>query len=213
MMFLRERCRVEPLEFLEYIEGTPEQQFINTGVAVNYSDAEIECKWAIWATDGVHINYVPIFGNYVDENTPVTRLILRDTDAHYRLNFNNPASKSISTGGFEFNVGRGNPNAIILRRQNYSVIGSSSSVWISPSGLSYTNDLPMRICSARGYVFDNYVTYRLQIYYFKIRRGSSTLLGDFVPCRRGSQVGMYDRVNDRFLGNSGVGSFVAGPVI
>ena len=197
-MFLRERCRVEPLEFLEYIEGTPEQQFINTGVAVNYSDAEIECKWAIWPTDGVHVNYVPIFGNYVDENTPVTRLILRDTDAHYRLNFNNPASKSISTGGFEFNVGRGNPNAIILRRQNYSVIGS---------------DLPMQICSARGYAFDNYVTYRLQIYYFKIRRGSSTLLGDFVPCRRGSQVGMYDRVNDRFLGNSGVGSFVAGPVI
>lgn len=211
MMFLRERCRFEPLEFLEYIEGTPGQQFINTGVAVNYSDAEIECKWAIWATDGVHINYVAVFGNYVDESSPVTRLILRDTDTHYRLNFNNPASKSISTGSFEFNVGRGNPNTIILGRQKYNI--NTHAFSISPSGISYTNDLPMQICSARGYAFDKYVTYRIQIYYFKIRRDSSTLLGDFVPCRRGSSVGMYDRVSDRFLGNAGVGSFVAGPAI
>jgi len=211
MMFLRERCRAEPLEFLEYIQGAPDQQFINTGVAVNYSDAEIECKWAIWATDGVHINYVPIFGNYVDESTPVTRLILRNTDAHYRLNFNNPASNSISTGSFEFNVGRGNPNTIILSRQKYSI--NTNAFTISPSGLSYTNDSPMQICGARGYTFDDNATYRIQIYYFKIRRGSSTLLGDFVPCRRGSSVGMYDRVSDRFLDNSGVGSFVAGPVI
>lgn len=211
MMFLRERCRVEPLEFLEYIQGAPDQQFINTGVAVNYSDAEIECKWAIWATDGVHINYVPVFGNFVDEELPVTRLILRETDAHYRLNFNNPASSSISTGSFNFNVGQGNPNTIILSRQKYSI--NTHAFSISPSELSYTNDSPMQICGARGYAFDKNATYRIQIYYFKIRRGSSTLLGDFVPCRRGSSVGMYDRVSDRFLRNAGVGSFVAGPAV
>lgn len=211
MMFLRERCRAnEPLDFLEYIEGTPEQQFINTGVAVNFQNARIECKWSIWRTTGEHVNYVPIFGNYIDESLPVTRLILRGTDVYYRLNFNNPASSSISTGTVTFYEGSDNPNTIELRRTRYYSNDNDAYYTISPSGLSYTNDAPMIICGARGYTLDSYINYRVRIYYFRIKR-SSTLLGNFVPCRRGSSVGMYDRVNDRFLDNAGVGSFVAGP--
>ena len=55
---------------------------------------------------------------------------------------------------------------------------------------------------------------KLKLYSVKISE-SGVPVANFVPCRRESDgtVGVYDRVNCRFLGNSGTGSFTAGPAI
>ena len=53
----------------------------------------------------------------------------------------------------------------------------------------------------------------LRLYSCKIY-DNGTLVRDFVPCKNPSgEVGLYDTVTERFYGNAGTGSFVAGPEI
>ena len=51
-----------------------------------------------------------------------------------------------------------------------------------------------------------------RIHFFKIY-SSSGIVRDFVPVRRNSDgaIGMYDKVTNTFFGNSGTGTFIAGP--
>lgn len=49
-----------------------------------------------------------------------------------------------------------------------------------------------------------------KIYSFEVSEGSS-LIRNFVPCKKGDEVGLYDLVNHKFYGNDGTGSFIAGP--
>lgn len=39
------------------------------------------------------------------------------------------------------------------------------------------------------------------------------LIRDFIPCRLGDSIGLYDLVNEKFYGNAGTGKFIAGPKI
>ena len=53
---------------------------------------------------------------------------------------------------------------------------------------------------------------KIKVKYFQIYDSSNVLVRDFIPCINPSnQVGMYDLVSKQFFGNSGTGSFIAGP--
>ena len=205
MMLLRERC-AQGVIWLEYIEGTPARQFINTGVAVHFASAAVDCKWSIESLDGKHVNYVPVFGNYDSESKPVFRIILSGADDSYYANINNLASKSMGVTGM--NVGLDNPNLITMKAGVIIANGRQRSV--SPSGVSYTNNNPVILFGARSYAQTNYVNYRERMYSFTVRDGETPIL-DLRPCLVRGEVGMYDLVSKRFLGNSGTGQFTAGP--
>ncbi|MBQ0013374.1 MAG: hypothetical protein KBS86_02280, partial [Proteobacteria bacterium] len=55
---------------------------------------------------------------------------------------------------------------------------------------------------------------RMQVFNSKIWQDGLTLKQNLIPAKRNSDgaIGMYDTVTDKFYGNSGSGSFVAGPV-
>lgn len=73
-----------------------------------------------------------------------------------------------------------------------------------------------------GYVdgYNNTVFYgngkrgQYKLYFYKLNNGS-LLVRDYVPAKRNSDgsVGLYDLVSNTFFGNSGTGTFVAGPEI
>ena len=207
MMFLRDRCAAGGgLRWLEYIEGTPAQQFINTQTAVNFSTVVVECRFALEPTDGVHVSYVPVFGNYINESSPTFRLILGGSESGYRFNMNNRASSSLSASNFR--IGFDNPNLVRISRGVIIVNGEQR--MYSFLNESFTNDNPMIVFGARNYTQTNYLNYRTRIYSFKISDGSTTIL-DLRPCIIGNAVGMYDSIGERFFGNNGTGRFAAGP--
>lgn len=203
-MMLRGRC--EPrFEWLEWISGVPARQIINTGTAVNTSSSAIECEWML-VNSGSHVNYAPIFGNYISESSPCFRLFLDSTDSAYRVNGNYNGSASYGISG----IAAGVKHKITLTGRNITVDSTTYSTSISRS---YTNDKPVLICAVRDFSDDTrFVAYSLKVYSFLIRNGS-TVLRDFVPCRLGGDVGMYDKISKRFFGNVGTGSFTAGPKI
>jgi len=54
----------------------------------------------------------------------------------------------------------------------------------------------------------------IRLYSLCIMDGNDTEVANFIPCISPSRdVGMYDTVTDTFFGNSGTGSFIAGPVV
>lgn len=50
-----------------------------------------------------------------------------------------------------------------------------------------------------------------RLYYCKIWTSAGVLARDFVPCRRGSEYGLFDNVTNEFYGNAGDGEFPASP--
>lgn len=83
-------------------------------------------------------------------------------------------------------------------------------------GVSYASDrqstrygqLEIRICDvSTGFCYE-------RVYGYKILK-DNVLLRNFIPARRlaDNEVGLYDKVNDKFYSNQGSGEFIAGPDI
>ena len=78
----------------------------------------------------------------------------------------------------------------------------------SPSSFTSTVNLYLFVLPRSTQYFGKIKLYSCEIY-----EGSS-LVRDFIPCKNPSgAVGLYDTVNDTFYGNSGTGTFAAGPEI
>lgn len=89
----------------------------------------------------------------------------------------------------------------VLNVDGYTpVVGSANTSW---------NNETFRICGFTGnaqYGFNA----RQQVYSCKIYQDG--LVANYIPCKTSSgEVGMYDTVSNRFFGNNGYGSFIAGP--
>ena len=205
-MMLRERC-LPHVEYLEYIEGQPTHQYIDTQQAVNFENVKIECEWLLRRTDQTHKSYVHIFGNYIDENNPCTRLILATSESSYYSNCDWRAGNAKTLTSLALNTKHNIvmiPSTITVDNTDYSIPSTLSN--------SYTNNLTVKIFSTNTTTNQSITNHFLRIYLFRIWDGA-VLLRDLAPCRYNGKIGLYDKVNKKFYGNSGVGNFTAGPKI
>lgn len=97
---------------------------------------------------------------------------------------------------FEFECG----NNYVKKNGQQVLTGQKISVFTSNVNIfAFSNGAPDG-CSGR-------------LYFLKILEGDS-LIRDFVPCIRNDRsAGMFDLVEQKFYGNTGTGSFTAGPVV
>lgn len=76
---------------------------------------------------------------------------------------------------------------------------------------TFQSTLPMFLCADNEYGTAKSITemklYSCQIY------DNSTLIRDFIPCiNPNGEIGLYDKVNHKFYGNSGTGTFIGSEV-
>lgn len=203
-MMLRERC-LPHVEWLEYIEGQSTYQYINTQQAVNFENVKIECEWSLRRTDQTHKSYISIFGNYIDESNPCTRLILATSESSYYSNCNWNAGNAKTLTSLALNT----KHNIVMIPSKITVDNTEYSI---PNGISnlYTNNQTIKICNINTTVAQSINNHFIRIYLFRIWNGT-TLLRDFAPCKFNGKVGLYDKANKKFYENDGVGNFTAGP--
>lgn len=85
---------------------------------------------------------------------------------------------------------------IIVNGETYSISGGAN----SSNPILILGDMNANNAALRGIGRIDYVRIT----------DKGTLIRDFVPCKSGSSVGLYDKVTGGFYGNSGSGSFIGG---
>lgn len=186
---------------LEYIAGTG-TQYITTnlsGFSGQGGAPEFYVKWM--RTANPKSDYEAVFRVYQSETHNTYRIISSAKSRPTNYLF---ASNTVATGG---NAGAVLANNVIhtgvIRGKFALVDGVEYNPW------KYGSTLPanakLQILGQPAFVG--------RIYALKVWKGGN-LFADFIPARRNSDnvVGMYDAVNNVFYGNSGSGTFVAGPV-
>lgn len=211
-LFLRQRCLL-PYTQLEYIEGVPTFQVIDTGQPLNYDTVFVSFKWNLFNT-GSHVNYVPIFGTYISETDPCFRLILNNYDWTYRININNNGNKSAAFSNAMNSESTVNTLTVgSLSGSKYADYNSHSDTFtLVNEGLTNSNNCFIGECRNYAIQSSTYANYKLRIYYFRISV-NNVLTRNMIPCKYNGQIGMYDKVTNQFFGNAGVGNFTAGPEI
>lgn len=193
---------------LEYIEGIPGQQLIDTGIKVNHNNIRVKCEWMLRNTGNSHVNYVPLFGNYKSESDPSLRIILANTDSRYYVNINWTSSGAKTL-----------PNLSIGVKHNLDMRISGGKYYVDVDADNYTgnftfsdtNDKQLFIYSASGgESVATYSAYCLRIYSFAILSGD-TLLANYIPCKIGNKIGLFDTVTKTLKENAGIDAFTAGP--
>lgn len=182
---------------LAYI-GTDGSSWINTGVSGGSDTLSITCdfKWSTMA------NYAYIYGNYVNENTNTTRLLLSNTDNRMYAT-NNAKANGGSVG---FNCARGIRHRIVSSFDRVIIDGTS----MATSGTKGTNNSGI-IAFFKSNVNTGVINIGAIIYSFNIKSNGADVL-NLVPAMRDSdsEVGMYDLVSNTFLTNAGTGTFSYG---
>lgn len=184
---------------LEYIKSTG-KQYIDTGFKPTLN-TKVEFK--ISSSSAQPNTYPQLFGSQQLSNGTNRFGITSDWTA-----------KTGSTGMAASTVVRDIPREGSLEYNKYVLDGvtyTATGSW-TPANASlylFSNN------SADG-VYDGKVTLRsaAKFYYFKMY-DSGTLVRDFVPAKRNSDsvVGLYDLVSNTFYGNTGTGTFTAGPEV
>lgn len=187
---------------VECIQGTSNAR-IDTGVQGNNDNLVISGK--------VYLNkfsaYQGLFGNYVDEDHNVSRLILyTSANGAVIVDVNRRAGRSSAPGvGFyagnvgEFKVSK---TKLIFNGTEYSYGGVNNAT---------ANDTNILLNVANpATTTSNSELYR-RWYYFRINDGD-TALRNYIPCYRKSdnKPGMYDTVTNQFFASSGTEEFTAG---
>lgn len=183
---------------VEYIEGTG-TQYIDSEVPGDTSDLSINIKYELTEvpTSG---NYRWIFGNYVNEATNVTRILLYGPSTTY-VNYNHKAgSASVYSSTRYINIVYDET----LTSTQYTSNGSSITLTKTAGSANDANiiifDRGVNPSTSKG---------KFKLYTFKAYSGS-TLIRDLIPCYRKSDnvTGMYDRVSEAFFTNAGTGEFI-----
>ena len=193
-----------PVEYqeVEYIQGTSNAR-IDTGIPGNNDSLVVSGK--------VYFNkfsaYQGFFGNYIDEDHNVSRLILYSSaNGAVIVDINRRAGNSSAPkiGFYAGNVGefKVNKTKLVFNGTEYSYGGVNNATVNDTNILLNVSD-PAASTS-------NSELYR-RWYYFQINDGD-TMLRNFIPCYRksDSEPGMYDTVTKQFFTNAGTGTFLVG---
>lgn len=189
--------------FLEYIESTG-TQYIDTGIIPTVNTIT-EVSFELTAIPD-H-TYATLLGAYKNQN---------DNSAGYALFLNNTIPIQARTGYYsnpniksDYNVDIGKYDIILkfnkLIVNNREFYPQTYNAWDNIYNTIYlfTLNSPDRL-SGRNTA--------ARIYFCQIYN-NDILVRDFIPAKRVSDnaVGMYDLVSGNFFGNSGTGTFIAGP--
>ena len=187
---------------LEYIESTG-TQYIDTGVAGDNDNLIISIKYNLlkFAT------YRGFFGNYVDEATNCWRFLQSATDGdpfyHY-ISANTAASGGTLSVSLQKNV----INTLVINKDETVANGVAYPQKNNAKGTANNSNLMLFTQRADG---TSCVT--MLLYSFTIADGGA-IVRDFVPCKTSDgEIGLWDKVNDRFYGSAGTGTFIAGPEV
>lgn len=191
---------------VEYIEGVVNAQYINTGIAGNKDSLIIEAK----VKPGAYAQYIPLWGNYVDEQHKVTRLI-----AYGNTGVLAPINVLAGSGvdsNYVMLFGTGNVFVIRQERTKLIVNGNTYTTSIRNAG-GTENDTFIAMNAARVNSA-NIGSAIHRFYYFRILDGDDVLI-DLVPCYRKAdgEVGMFDLVSQAFFANAGTGDFTRGRAV
>lgn len=179
--------------FLNYIESNGTQH-INTGFTPNQNTRIVMDFHATTAST------LALFGARTDTSVNAFTMWLLPSSA-------NPQYGSVTHTSNPISI---NPLARLIYDMNKNVVKvGSKSVTFTKTTFSAGCPLMLFALNKAGTVDDRKVSgkmYSCKIY------NNDTLIRDFVPARSNinGDVGLYDRVNDKFYKNAGTGAFTAG---
>lgn len=186
--------------FVEYLESDS-TAYIDTGISGGNDNLEIDVTFMAQK----YVQYGAVYGNYVNEATNTTRVILAYTTSLYS-NINCPAGANsiIDTGSSIL-------NKVINFYQDKSKItvnGTDYTVKTRTNGTATNNNIALFNRSLTTPITRDI---GLRVYDFKISE-SGTLLRHLRPCLRGNTPCMYDMVEGQYYMNVGTGTFKYGEI-
>lgn len=191
---------------VEYIEGVEKKQYINTGIAGNKNSLIIEAK----VKPGAYVKYSSLWGNYVDEQHKVTRLIANGLD-DVLAPINVLAGSGINPNNVRL---FGTGNVFVIRQERTELIVNGNTYTTSIRIYSGTENDTFIAMNSSKVNPSNTGTSINRFYYFRILDGDDVLI-DLVPCYRKAdgEVGMFDLVSQTFFANAGTGDFTRGRAV
>jgi len=186
-------------ETLNYIESSG-TQYINADITVN-SNFKVEANAAYTSTDGVQMLFGAQNANDSDRAFMLGKAASAITNCYAYYNFSYEAVKTMSGADWL------NQHTYTLDRNKVIIDGETVKTWQSESWDTRTN-LYLVGVSRTGVL--SYAT-SAKLYGCKVWE-DDVLVRDFVPVRNiyTGEIGLWDNVTQRFFGNSGTGSFLAG---
>lgn len=188
---------------LEYIQSSGTQYIVTDYYP--YQDTCVDCTFKVDSVhNGVDINGQPVYGSSYGWNN---RAFEYWSQAYGFCCYGTGQGYKTDTG-----VIAGGINNVT---QNKNVVNCNGKI-TSFNYATFTSPLPMLIFGTQRTeqgIFPSSYGANLKIYSLTIRHGTTTVR-QFVPCKNNlGVVGMYEIVTNTFYGNSGTGSFIAGPEI
>lgn len=187
---------------VEYIRSTSGGgQWIDTGVPGENSNLRIDISY-MWDVVPGGGSYQNIINAYINETSNCTRIVQYGAsttyiDVNIRAN-RSPVYRSTRVAGTRYNDS--------LTRNYYDVNGERLVLAETATGSSNDHNLHLFSTSIHGGFAKSLRLYNCKLY------DGNTILRDFVPCYRKSdgEIGLYDKVNDKFYTNEGNGEFIKG---
>ena len=187
---------------VEYIRSTSDGgQWIDTGVLGENSNLRIDISY-MWDVVPAGGTYQNIISAYINETSNCTRIIQYGTLFTYvgvNIRANLSASyRSTRVAGTMYNDS--------LTRTYYDVNGERLALITTTTGSSNDHNLHLFSSSTHSAFAKSLRLYNCKLY------DGNTIVRDFIPCYRKSdrEIGLYDKVNDKFYTNGGTGEFIKG---
>ena len=184
---------------LEYIQSSG-TQYINTGIKPN-QETKVEMRASMLSTSGTpHFIYSQGSGSGTGRYG-----FMCEAGASRRLRFDFGSNMQ------QFNS-RTLPVGQIFDFVSYKGISVDGVSYSSNLTNVFSNNYPLTIFipNYKGSISSYAASMRL--YSCKIYN-TDTLLKSFIPCKYKGQIGLWDEAHSKFYGNSGTGTFTAGPAL
>lgn len=202
----------------DWLETSGRQARINTEVSGNDNTLRLQC---LFMPVVLNDNYHPLFGNAIDENYCVWRVITftTTTESYNRMLSCVPGNRKQSNGVTIYPCGTDSSASMIgqkisLDMEYGKVTTTSGTTTVTETRETDTtaikNTRPIAIGSNNATV-DSATTSKWRIYYFRIH-SQGRLVRNYIPCvrLRDNKAGFYDLVNSTFNPSIGSVDFIAG---
>lgn len=186
---------------VEYLQSSTSGEIIDTGIGGLDVDA-IEIKYLL----GWWYSYYSIFGNYINEQSNVWRILQSNVQSSTNVGVYVGARAS---DGWNSVAGGG-------RNMEHTIYMSATSIICDGVQFSGTIAKPQGTLNAsnialfaRSLADPQWYDINMRCYYFKAWRNNN-LVCDLIPCRIGQKGYMYDRVSGSMIEAYGGGNFILG---
>lgn len=186
---------------VEYLQSSTSGEIIDTGIGGLDVDA-IEIKYLL----GRWYTYYSIFGNYINEQSNVWRILQSNIQSSTNVGVYVGARTS---DGWNSVAGGGRNMEHTIYMSATSIICDGvqfSGTIVKPQGTQNASNIAL---FARNLTEPQWYNIEMRCYYFKAWRNNN-LVCDLIPCRIGQKGYMYDRVSGSMIEAYGGGNFILG---